>query len=153
MSTFSVEAYHHCTGSHRVLSLLNCRKLQCLAGVSTPINSEADPCVQAFNAQNLPLDFLILNAGIMATDGVRRTTPDGLEEHFQVSRVMVQHAALRMRPQTEERGSSGTRDVRQASCQPHCACSFGIDKRSPLLAGELSVSLAHGPPLGGRTEA
>ena len=50
-------------------------------------HSEADPCVQAFNAQNLPLDFLILNAGIMATDGIRRTTPDGLEEHFQVRRV------------------------------------------------------------------
>jgi NAD(P)-dependent dehydrogenase (short-subunit alcohol dehydrogenase family) len=37
-----------------------------------------------FNARKLPLDFLILNAGIMGTDAIRRTTPDGFEEHFQV---------------------------------------------------------------------
>lgn len=40
-----------------------------------------------FNARKLPLDFLILNAGIMGTDAIRRTTPDGFEEHFQINHL------------------------------------------------------------------
>ncbi len=37
----------------------------------------------AYNNRNEPLHFLILNAGIMGADSIRKTTEDGLEEHFQ----------------------------------------------------------------------
>lgn len=43
---------------------------------------------EGFNSRKEPLNILILNAGIMASDSKRRETEDGLEEHFQVGNCL-----------------------------------------------------------------
>lgn len=50
------------------------------------LQSVRDFC-ERYNRLQQPLDYLILNAGIMGSDLRRRTTDDGFEEHFQVSRM------------------------------------------------------------------
>lgn len=42
----------------------------------------------AYNKRKEPLHFLILNAGVMGADSVRRTTEDGFEQHFQASNML-----------------------------------------------------------------
>jgi len=68
---------------------------------------------KAFNAQSLPLDFLILNAGIMATDAIRRTTEDGLEEHFQVNYLSHWLMAHRLVGEQRRRRRKGLSRKRQ----------------------------------------
>ena len=48
----------------------------------------------AFNERDQPLHFLILNAGIMATESERRITEDGLEEHFQARQTVCTHCMM-----------------------------------------------------------